>query len=58
MDKPKCPYLKETLVGDEISVWCTLADKWCLLEGGYTCDIYEEYLQELVEEETDGLLRK
>lgn len=53
MDKPRCPYLKQTLVGDEVSMWCKLADKWCLLEAGLTCDIYEEYLQELVEEEAD-----
>ena len=49
MDKPSCPYLQIHLAGDESYTWCTLADKWCLLEGGYTCDIYEEWLAEQVE---------
>ena len=50
MDKPKCPYLKETLVGDESYTLCTMVDKWCLLEGGLSCDIYEEWLAEQVEQ--------
>uniref|UniRef100_A0A6M3JUX3 Uncharacterized protein n=1 Tax=viral metagenome TaxID=1070528 RepID=A0A6M3JUX3_9ZZZZ len=39
----ECPYLKETLVGDEILEWCELVDKQCLLTGGYEC---EEYIKE------------
>lgn len=45
----KCPYAIIKLVGDEIYATCDLVDERCLLEDGYECKEYEEFLREVEE---------
>jgi len=45
--KPKCPHLRVIQGGDEEGYMCELEDKWCLVECGYECDIYNVFLEEV-----------
>lgn len=42
----KCSYVLTKRAGDEFFNICTLNGKLCVHEGGYTCEIYEDWLKE------------
>ena len=52
--KPECPYYQppkyyvnpETGEDFEGAAMCNLVDKYCLVEYGHECEIYQEYLKE------------
>ena len=42
-----CPYAVNKMAGDETFTLCELEGVLCILEGGYTCEIYENELEEM-----------
>ncbi len=48
--KPKCPELQVIQGGDEAGYICKETDKWCLVECGLSCDIYDQWLDNDYEE--------
>lgn len=42
----ECPHRKSIVGGDEVGYVCDLVDKWCLLESGIECDVWEDIQEE------------
>ena len=48
-EKPRCPESKQTVYYPIPR--CNLNDKPCVLESGYDCPYYDDYLKEVASEE-------
>lgn len=46
----ECPDAIRKSVGDETYIICSINSKPCLVEYGYDCDYYNEYLKEVENE--------
>ena len=51
----KCPHIRTLRGGDETQDVCDLVDKWCLIEHGGECEIWDEIrLEEKNDRQTKG----
>ncbi|KKM27111.1 hypothetical protein LCGC14_1578060 [marine sediment metagenome] len=48
-EKRECPEVRHKRTGDK----CNLNTKSCLIEHGYKCEIYNDYLEEIREKENE-----